>query len=84
MDYLNKYITNPVVKIGSFFSTAANRSSKEKVVETIIKHEYQQLEPFSYKQLPRVSKLFLRCAAISGLTAVAMSAYGSHSMLKIV
>lgn len=80
MDYLNKYVTNPVVKLGSFFSTAANRSS-EKVVETIIKHEYQQLEPFSYKQLPRVSRLFLKCAAISGLTAVAMSAYGSHSII---
>ena len=73
---MNKYVTGPIFKIGSYFSTSAKNG--EKVVETIIKHEYQKLDPFSYKQLPSVSRGFLRLAAIGGLSAVAMSAYGSH------
>jgi hypothetical protein len=83
-DYMNKYVTGPIVKLGSYFnrsvSSLSGGQSGEKVVETIIKHEYQKLEPFGYNQLPRISRNFLRVAALSGLTAVVMSAYGSHSI----
>jgi hypothetical protein len=80
-DYMNKYVTGPINKIGSYIPRFSTSSSKqtEKIIETIVKHEYQTLEPFSYKNLPRVSRYFLKIAAISGLTAVVMSAYGSHS-----
>ena len=81
-DYMNKYVTGPIYKMGSYmprFSSTSSKPPTEKVIETIVKHEYQQLEPFSYKNLPRVSRYFLKIAAISGLTAVVMSAYGSHS-----
>jgi hypothetical protein len=76
VDLLNKYVTNPVYKLGSFFTRSASTQS-EKIVETIVRHEYEKLEPFGYKQLPRISKLFLRTAACSGVLAVVMSAYGS-------
>lgn len=78
-DWYSHYVKGPVVKLGSYFST--RRSSTEKVVETIIKHEYQKLEPIGYKQLPRISHMFLKVAAFSGLAAVVMSAYGSHGEL---
>ena len=86
-DYLSKYVTGPIYYLGSYmprFSSTAPKQT-EKIIETIIKHEYQQLEPFGYKNLPRISRYFLKIAAISGLTAVVMSAYGSHSMtLKFI
>ena len=81
-DYMNKYVAGPINKIGSYiprFSSTSSSKPTEKIIETIVKHEYQPLEPFSYKNLPRVSRYFLKVAAISGLTAVVMSAYGSHS-----
>jgi hypothetical protein len=78
-DLLNKYITSPIKQVGSFFySTKPSGKGQEKLIETLIKHEYQQMPPFSYNQLPRVSKYFVKVAAISGLAAVVMSAYGSH------
>ena len=70
---------DPIKKIGSIFTRQSSNTPTEKVVETIIKHEYQKQEPFGYHQLPRVSRNFLKIGAISGLTAVIMSAYGSHS-----
>jgi len=82
-DYLNKYVTGPLNHLGSYlprFSSTAPKQT-EKIIETIVKHEYQQLEPFGYKNLPRISRYFLKIAAISGLTAVVMSAYGSHSRI---
>ena len=82
MDYMNKYITNPIHKLGSYITRSSSSSHPEKVVETIIKHEYQKLEPFGYKQLPRVSKLFLRAAALSGMSAVLLGAYGSHGKIN--
>lgn len=75
-DWYNRYVTSPIYKMGSYFSTKSNG----KVVETIIKHEYQKLEPFGYKQLPRISHMFLKVAAFSGFAAVVMSAYGSHGI----
>ena len=84
-DYLNKYVTGPIYYLGSymprFSSTSSGSKQPEKIIETIVKHEYQQLEPFGYKNLPRISRYFLKIAAISGLTAVVMSAYGSHSRI---
>jgi hypothetical protein len=80
-DYMNKYVIGPYKKLGSLFSRGSASSAPEKVVETIIKHEYQKLEPFSYRQLPKMSRCFMKIAAISGLTAVIMSAYGSHGNL---
>lgn len=74
-DWYSRYVTGPVVKISSYFST---KSKVEKVIETVIKHEYQKLEPIGYKMLPRISHLFLKVAAFSGFAAVGMSAYGSH------
>ena len=75
-DYLNKFVITPV----SQFTTYLGRSNKtEKILETVIKHEYQKLEPFSNKQLPHVSRGFLKVAGLSGLSAVLLSAYGSHS-----
>lgn len=75
-DWYSRYVTGPVGKLGSYFSTKAGNS---KVVETIIKHEYQKLEPIGYRHLPCHSHAFLKLAAFSGLAAVVMSAYGSHS-----
>lgn len=81
-DYMNKYVTKPVQKFGSYFLGGSKQT--EKIVETIIKHEYQPSEPFGYKNLPRISRNFLRIAALSGLSAVVMSAYGSHSLFLIL
>ena len=75
---MNKYVTGPVQKLGSIFTRSSSNKTPEKVIETIIKHEYEKSEPFSYKLLPKTSKIFLRLSAISGLTAVLLSAYGSH------
>jgi len=77
-DYINKYVNGPVQKIGSFFSRTYSNKGPEKIVETVIKHEYEKMAPFGYNSLPRASKLLLRLSAISGLTAVLLSAYGSH------
>ena len=79
-DYINKYVTGPIAKVGSIFTRSSSSKTPEKIVETIIKHEYAKVEPFGYKQLPRISKIFLRLSAISGLTAVLLSAYGSHGI----
>lgn len=78
-DWYNRYVTSPIYKMGSYFSTKSS-GSNGKVVETIIKHEYQKLEPICYKQLPRISHMFLKVAAFSGFAAVVMSAYGSHGI----
>lgn len=85
-DYMNKYVTGPLNKIGSYFPRFSSSATKqtEKIIETIVKHEYQQVEPFTYKNLPRISRYFLKIAAISGLTAVVMSAYGSHSKTQLL
>ena len=87
-DYLSKYVTGPIAKVGSVFtrsvSTANQNKPVEKVVETIVKHEYMQQEPFGYKHLPRLSRGFLKVAAISGFTAVVMSAYGSHGRMIVL
>jgi hypothetical protein len=79
-DYINKYVNGPVQKIGSFFSRTYSNKAPEKIIETVIKHEYEKIAPFGYNSLPRASKLFLRLSAISGLTAVLLSAYGSHGI----
>ena len=79
-DYINRYVTGPIVKVGSIFTRSSSSSPPEKIIETIIKHEYEKVEPFGYRQLPRMSRVFLRLSAISGLTAVLLSAYGSHGI----
>lgn len=86
MDYMNKYVMGPLNKIGSYIPRLTSSASQptEKIIETIVKHEYQQMEPLSYKNLPRMSRNFLRFAAISGFSAVVMSAYGSHSIEIII
>lgn len=76
-DWYNKYVSSPVSKVGSYIGLPS-LTKKEKVIETIIKHEYQKMEPIGYHSFPCSSRRFLKIAAISGLTAVVMSAYGSH------
>ena len=76
-DYWNRYVTWPVSKLGSII-TRSSSSSPEKVIETIVKHEYMKPEPFGYRHLPLASRTFLKLAAVSGMAAVCMSAYGSH------
>jgi len=82
MDILNSVLTNPVRKIGSILFSSQNRpsstgdSSPKQQVQSVIKPP-----PFGYTSLPKVSRGFLKIAAISGLTAVVMSAYGSHGQL---
>lgn len=75
-DWLGRYVTGPVGKLGSYFTRTSKQG--EKVVETIIKHEYQKLESIGFRHLACHSQLFLKVAAFSGLAAVVMSAYGSH------
>lgn len=75
-DWYNRYVTGPFYKMGSYFSTKSKNS--EKVIETIIKHEYQKLEPIGYRHFSKCSQTFIKVAAFSGLAAVLMSAYGSH------
>jgi hypothetical protein len=75
-DFFNKYLTSFLQKVGSNFPRPNSNKSQEKFVETIIKHE--KTMPFGYQSLTRSSKLLLRLSAISGLTAVLLSAYGSH------
>ena len=83
-DYFYKYVTNPVIKLGgSIFKRQSSGQSGDKVVETIIKHEYQKLEPFGFKQLPASSCFLLRVAAISGCCAVVLSSYGSHGNFRV-
>ena len=81
-DFINKYVSGPVQKIGSFFSRTYSNKAPEKIVETIIKHEYEKTIPLGYQSLTRTSKILLRVSAISGLTAVLLSAYGSHVFSK--
>ena len=45
-DYINKYVNGPVQKIGSFFSRTYSNKGPEKIVETVIKHEYEKMAPF--------------------------------------
>lgn len=82
-DYYSKYVTGGLSKIGSVIGLGGAKS-KEKIVETIVKHEYQKLEPFGYNQLSMVSRSFLRVAALSGFTAVIMGAFGSHCKYCII
>ena len=79
MDILNSIALNPVKKIGSILFSSQNRPSSTtdnssiKPIQPAIKQP-----PFGYTSLPGISRGFLKIAAISGLTAVVMSAYGSH------
>ncbi len=79
MDILNGFITNPAKKIGSILFSSQKRpsstseNSSVKVAPTVVQHP-----PFGYTNLPGVSRGFLKIAALSGLSAVVMSAYGSH------
>ena len=86
MDILNSYVTNPIKKIGSFvLSTQAistmSDSGKTKApsAEPLPNPKSVPQVAFGYKSLPVFSRGFLKVAAISGLGAVVMSAYGSHS-----
>lgn len=79
-DFINKYVTSLLQKVGSNFPRLNSNKRQEKFVETIIKHEYEKTIPFGYQSLTRSSKTLLHLSAISGLTAVLLSAYGSHGI----
>lgn len=91
MDLFNSYITNPVVgsvkTIGSIFVRSSSTAKQQDAVEALVKSEMKSMktemalkqQSFGYQNLPRMSKGFLKLAAISGCAAVIMSAYGSHS-----
>ena len=76
-DYWNRFVYSPAAKMGSYVWRSSS-TQPEKVVETIVKHEYIKPDPFSYKHLPVASRTCLKLAAVSGMAAVCMSAYGSH------
>ena len=96
MDLFNSYITNPVVgsvkSIGSIFVRTASTTNQKDSVEALVKNEMKNIQnelvlkqtPFGYQNLPRISRGFLKLAALSGCAAVVMSAYGSHSKLFYV
>lgn len=94
MDLFNSYITNPVIgsvkTVGSIFVRSSSTAKQQDAVEALVKSEMKNMksemalkqQSFGYQSLPRMSKGFLKLAAISGCAAVVMSAYGSHSIYK--
>ena len=90
VDLLNTIITGPAKKVGSILVRAVSTdkqsteaySTDAKVLKEQLKQAENALKkstaPFGYHSLPNASRGFLKLAAVSGLAAVVMSAYGSH------
>jgi hypothetical protein len=90
-DFINKNITSQIHRFGDFIF------QKNKTVDKIggagigkkpqspssLSSSTRKYEPLVYNQLPKGSRVMLKLAALSGLSAVVMSAYGSHGYFLI-
>jgi hypothetical protein len=76
-DYFNKYIGSYISSIGRIF-TKSTAASKPKAGEAAITQVIQKAENLGFSHLPKQSRLFLRIAGLSGMTAIILSAYGAH------
>uniref|UniRef100_A0A0N4ZN60 Transmembrane protein 256 homolog n=1 Tax=Parastrongyloides trichosuri TaxID=131310 RepID=A0A0N4ZN60_PARTI len=75
MSYYLQQAVNYASSITGYLPTVSINFSNKKPIEKIIK------APIVSKNIPMVSP-FVRLAGLSGATAIALAAYGSHSLMK--